>query len=77
MEIREILKQETVKDLVLIMPQDLKIKLTLLLYRDVRNYTWGQIYIKLGCITENGKPDKVKGSKYRMLYYRIKQKNDS
>jgi hypothetical protein len=50
-----------------------RLKIWLFEQKDVKKQTWGKIFIKLRVVTQDGKPDKNKGAKYRQIYYRYKR----
>jgi hypothetical protein len=68
----EIVKEESLL-LLEAMPENWHYKFILLVYKDIRGYTWNQIFIKLGYVDENGRPDENKGDRLKKIYHRFKK----
>lgn len=56
------------------LPENWHLKLILLYYKDVLGLTWGKIFIKFGCVNEDGLADYKKGERYKSIYKRLKAK---
>ena len=66
-------EKEVLSEVVGEMRENWKLILIVVAFREVFEYSWNKIYLKLGIVDNNGFPDTQKGERIRTMYRTLKK----